>query len=1190
MESTGKPRKRARGTLNAHQRKKPKKGYTPGNDLAAFLIRKALYLPQFLDSNGEPYEIFKDAPIAQYISIMMTGPAREFFDYRMGTSSVNYESPRYPKLFDYVERFSGERGSSFALLKEVETNSGKSWYQRTNVMGWGGANASIFMETNLGIDEDMLQRGLLYASGFNDKVISDVIETLEVQYKVYYNLYGELIKANEGIPVNIPPFKPIYPTFEFDGVRYNALDPKLHIYTLVKGIINIDVFAQGYGDFLTRMERMREAESTGMQMPEGRTKLINWEIDRTQSQELRQLVDMASQEVGFPVGLSMNMESSIIKEGIRLQRTEPTRDAVDLGPTVSYDVPLEQRIRLAWTRNKADLMPFISLFQAFADNAEFQKATVGSKPRRLARDQQTIFSVIVSETEKFLALKRKDGFQGRFVAQEVNNLVPYIDENVLNVEYGPFQFDLSIWGNVTKQGAFILVEKKNLQQIADGISEYAFDYGCKQALLKYNESRVALIAVYYAQLIGYPATKFIDITWKQRVYGVEFQVGGSKDFDILMRIASEVKEKPKKQETVQKDTMSDAEYLKMQTEEASNGVDMLSGYLKSFMGYLTSSRDVVGKGYRTSIMTYLVSAIALEMSVEDSKWIPYLNAQKSNMPLVIPWTPKTMSEDEVYAALVKLKNKSGKSQPLASEITPLLQKYYSDSTNKKFLVLLDTLAPELTLLFDLRMEPCNIMFQPNSTVAKSFSAQLKDLGERKTDGECTIKQAASKLFGYESFLQIIADCTINTKTPEAEIPAFERFRGQRFQKYGETTSEKLRLKPFIEYVRSNDQLKHVIFAFMEYCEKAFTTDDEYNQFLRHTFGTDFLVEFKGLWQTMEQYYKDEGFNRRLMEDFSLLNPYVFLEKKKENQTFTDKVTQALSVKSTAYWEFLANNALAMNIAKRKDIEYNQAFPISLPKEVQEVLNYEVFEELVKSGRLEYSFSWPARPKKNMSDPSIYDIKPNLVITLSQDVKDSLRTYITSKMSESHNDKIVYSDYTHILVELPVTRDYGIDKDNSEAQTQNGQGLSQTQRDKILKDLGAYKTEATRKSILVGLKESDDMIMLQKQLRKLGTFRQTGPIKAKIKQLQNALQKAKSVRQATLEQKFDDSKIAYVMPMLYGLYVKALAKALIIPNVIDEMDDALNTFNQEKIDKARGQLSSGKKVALPIVAKQVLIDT
>jgi len=430
----------------------------PDIKVNGYLATEALYLPEFLDSNGDPYPLFKQAPIATYSILRITSAAMDFFNFYDGGTYPNYDDPKYEGILLYNTALSGERGSAFKETVERETYSGDYSRGAANIKGYSGPNAVITMDADIGLNiassRISSQFNNLADFGFNGQIIAEVVRSLENQYAIYYDALEKRSDISQNFEnLSLPPFVPVYPTFKVDGVEYDALDYRLHINTLVKSCFLIFKFTLGKQSL---EQYARNSQKTGFSF--NRTPIV-WMWDENEAIAMKRIVEHCSRVLKkthqdsvqsgsknpFPLlkqfDLNASPNSPFMTRAISRMRAEAAPQNIEIWGDYNPNVPVSERAEAIAdnTNNHITLKDLCKFFVYLRNNTPIKNALFGQVPQRdLQRDQRgkTIISSIVQFYENTYEL-----FTDTITIDELNEYTyDTIKETIEGVDTNSFRF------------------------------------------------------------------------------------------------------------------------------------------------------------------------------------------------------------------------------------------------------------------------------------------------------------------------------------------------------------------------------------------------------------------------------------------------------------------------------------------------------------------------------------------------------------------------------------------------------------------------------------------------------------------------------------------------------------------------------------------------------------------------------
>lgn len=353
-----------------------------------YIATQALYLPEFLDQDGNPYPLFRDAPIAVYSTLRLRSAAMDFYNFYDGTQYPNYDDPKFEDIMEYNTELSGERGSAFKDMQDIETTKGNLVRKQVNMKGFGGANALITMDADIGLDKsdpmisEPIGNTLIYC-GFNTHAIYEVVRSLQNQYAIYYDSLEDVLRTRTFDDLDIPPFKPIYPKFQIEGVDYDALDYKLHINTLVKSTLM--VFRFSLGENQTVQNYIDNEDSFNAR----RTQIV-WGWNEAEAQEMEKIQNLATRLAGVVDGktlnidLSASLESPFAVERLARQRKERASPEItvwgDFDPNVSVS---DRAMAISLNQsNQIEIKNLCGFFLELRRNQKLRTLILGDKPQK----------------------------------------------------------------------------------------------------------------------------------------------------------------------------------------------------------------------------------------------------------------------------------------------------------------------------------------------------------------------------------------------------------------------------------------------------------------------------------------------------------------------------------------------------------------------------------------------------------------------------------------------------------------------------------------------------------------------------------------------------------------------------------------------------------------------------------------
>jgi hypothetical protein len=632
--------------------------------LEGFLATEYLYLPEFLDEEGNPYPLFKDAPIAAYYILRLKSAAMDFFDFYQGTTFPDYRQPKYPHLLKYNTRLSGDRGRGFREMQEFESASGNVYRKATNVKGYGGANALVIMDAKIGLQEDdpdiKEEINDLGDAGFNQEFLWQVIQSLESQYAIYYDIVEGIIKEKGLKSIDIPMFKPVYPVFTVNEASYDALDPILHIDTLTKSTILIFKFtlgSQSFADFtLSRNSQLSQTH-------------IRWIWTDAQAQQMKYIIDRAkeilpkiektengiTEFVPVAVDLAMRSDSPTMERAIARQVARPTTFSADWRQNMyednwsawtynyvktenaPYNVPVEDRasalVRLNENAITERLKILCAFFGLMKTNSSLKTALFGARPLREDKNNKTRTAIVTtlsaknsSKAEDFVKNIRKlveakiGGNQSELTLDQIQR-ASTIDisnsfENQLNKVSDQKEAAQIINDSIDIANKWLIVQASN--EFTDQLDKFS------------NQNQKVVQDT--LTLLGFDFFRFLDILgYTDRYYGFRLSIWDEQDDYALMCKA--VHDQLNKRSLLE-ERVKAREYQEKYEENVSNIIRDLT------IKMLETLRSIIGfESFTKGLQDFVLSTIYYnnEMALEQSTMAGICN--NLGLPLNVSYLP-----------------------------------------------------------------------------------------------------------------------------------------------------------------------------------------------------------------------------------------------------------------------------------------------------------------------------------------------------------------------------------------------------------------------------------------------------------------------------------------------------------------------------------------------------------------------
>lgn len=546
-------RKPMRTATNWNQKKVKLTRAREGYGLRGYIVKKYIYLPDFLDESGKPFDIYRSAYCASYYTVILAGPAYYFFNSRAGSPrEVDWNNPKYPGLFRVDRSLSGERGETFRSLREVEgtTATGES-YSFTRAMaeaGFGGMNTPLYMEVDPMLYKQQGTESIEYLGsgkkGFNEQALDLVKKSLITQYSAYYNaVKGDVSKAF-GEEVELERFLPIYPQLTYDvgevKETVSPLNPRVHVGTLTRALMIVEYFAEGRFLSTEQRDALGKAKTAGQKkvqakeksdlttheklllsaIENNRTIPVLWEWTSEDRKLLKDLLPYLRRE-----GITIHIPTADSSSDSELYKMQKARipNVIAKGKTTTYsslsaNTSLKQRIQGLQSRGGgADLLKDIAdFFKQLRTQNAFRKALIGEMSGRDLRkldskaERQTAFALISAFEEAVVKVTPKQ------------DLIDNESDRVYNYYYHSF-----------RDGKYRLTQESAQVKVADNtISRDEYDnYVTMQAIEEFLQSSTLTQEWKYMAVYWYMkckswnlSPKFLDILWRSSSYGIEWYV------------------------------------------------------------------------------------------------------------------------------------------------------------------------------------------------------------------------------------------------------------------------------------------------------------------------------------------------------------------------------------------------------------------------------------------------------------------------------------------------------------------------------------------------------------------------------------------------------------------------------------------------------------------------------------------
>ena len=616
----------------------------------------------------------------------------------------------------------------------------------------------------------------------------------------------------------------------------------------------------------------------------------------------------------------MNSQSSIIQEGIRRQRTEPTRDEVDLGPTLGYMVSVPERIKEAYLNNKSEVSLYHQLFCKLRTDKKFRRVAVGIKPGFATEDDNSVFGEIAKRTDKFAkdfaVTPEKDGskaFATFFIGQETlfnrDRDLQFVD----SYEYEDYNFPDEFWQEyyINSDDTYEYFSMPTKQQMAKGVNHYAFQKAITSVMKEFSASvgEPLVEACYYAQRIGYFATKFIDKDWSTDKFGVNFSVKTQKSPDelcVLDKIIDDIsKLKTKAKDVVEKGASLEDErvvaeryYERILRAFRERLVPLLGKKSTRLKGALFEEmRDgkLVKPARLLSIQQYFIDLIIRSKVFEtlidkDENWIPQQNAIKTGIPLG-DMSVFFFTEDRRQRGSRYLEARALKPDNLFLEYKKLLGE--KDTLDTPFLVYME--EDPLPLYYDIRLNPLSVAFNPDMAFAqKLYKNTLADLTSDEIEvgsSTCTVEDIIESLCQGTSMLEVFYACGLLGKP------------------FG------LALMPSDKPIYAN-----IAAGYMKAVADVFGNNDLAGKFISETIGTD-VVKVQEYMRSNE--YDDVATNRAKALFFSKLTELFFNTDFFCKKDGVSKFQEVYINKTNNYWRFLSINQIILKHSLEWQLKENQ---------------------------------------------------------------------------------------------------------------------------------------------------------------------------------------------------------------------------------------------------------------------------
>lgn len=640
--------------------------------LEGYLATEYLYLPEFLDEAGNPYPLFKEAPIAAYYILRLKSAAMDFFDFYQGTTFPDYRQPKYPHLLKYNTRLSGDRGRGFREMQEFESASGNVYRKATNVKGYGGANALVIMDANIGLKEDdpdiKEEINDLGDAGFNQKFLYEVVQSLETQYAIYYDIVKGIIKEKGLKSLDIPMFKPVYPIFEVDNASYNALDPLLHIDTLTKSTILIFKFtigSQTFEDFtLTRNPQINQTHIRWI-WTDAQAQQMKYIIDRTKDL-LPKIKNDKGEFVPVAIDLAMRSDSPSMERAIARQVARPTTFSVDWRQNLKednwsawtynyaktqdapYNVPIEDRaaalVRLKEGDITSQLKILCSFFGLMKTDQELKTSLFGNLALRYDRNNKARKAIVTVLAGKY-SQKAENFIQGvrKLVVAKLENKEPEINLDQL-LRATITQTNDPAWEKrlvrVSDQESAAIIVNESIE-IANKWLMDNVAAGFTKDLKQFSSDKQKVIQD-TLEILGFDFFRFLDILgYTDRYYGFKLSIWDKNDdYD---RMCNAVKEQ------LERKSLLDQEFARSYERElmVKRQADITQILKELTTKMLETLRSVIGfQSFTEGLQDFLLSNIYYTDETNQSSSTMAQFCTRNNLPLNVSYLPYKEREEK----------------------------------------------------------------------------------------------------------------------------------------------------------------------------------------------------------------------------------------------------------------------------------------------------------------------------------------------------------------------------------------------------------------------------------------------------------------------------------------------------------------------------------------------------------------
>ena len=194
----------------------------------ALITERVGYLPWMLDGNGEPYLIYTLAPLCRFYTVELYGSRPAFETFRKGQYIAKFDE----RLWESTS-WGGYKSAHFKSpsYRQFKSKSGEPY--------WKAIRRDDVQRVSLNY---RVGSGFTRQQGFNEQAISESTLAIQEAYDEWYPTIEKGIEDRdptellEEIEITFPDgvLRPKYPVLDCDGVKYDVLDPMVHIGVLLR--------------------------------------------------------------------------------------------------------------------------------------------------------------------------------------------------------------------------------------------------------------------------------------------------------------------------------------------------------------------------------------------------------------------------------------------------------------------------------------------------------------------------------------------------------------------------------------------------------------------------------------------------------------------------------------------------------------------------------------------------------------------------------------------------------------------------------------------------------------------------------------------------------------------------------------------------------------------------------------------